>query len=194
MERDLTTGWQGPSPRAKACEYPYCGVWGTDLNPAAVEAAARKQPVSEFRVKARVAVHEGPDVGFPHVGDLEEGTVVTVLEQHEHDCHWFRVAYGGRDDRWAHWCVNYKQLMQHNFESNPTKLTDDNIDQFVVCERCKSVPYCSGTCRSLDRLHHAPRGGGFPGTTHADLCTEDYMDNAKLPYVEPTPICKPCPR
>jgi len=86
-------------------------VWGTDPNPAAVEAAARKQPVSEFRVKARVAVHEGPGVGFPHVGDLEEGTVVTVLEQHEHDCHWFRVAYGGRDDRWAHWCVNYKQLM-----------------------------------------------------------------------------------
>ena len=66
-----------------------------------------------------------------------------------------------------------------------TKLTNDNVDHFVVCERCRSVAYCSEQCRALDRVHrHRNPWDGFVGT-HADQCDADCknLDNATLPYV-----------
>ena len=64
----------------------------------------------------------------------------------------------------------------------PTKLTDENIGQFVLCDKCKSVAYCSGTCRDADKRTSTWNMWDGEMCTHEDLC-EEYMDNSTLPYV-----------
>ena len=93
-------------------------------------------------------------------------------------------AYCGADTRGIQDPMNDANV-QAQAKANRTKLTDDNIDQFVICQRCRSVAYCSEQCRALDRVHR--RWNSWDGVigTHADQCDGDveYLDNATLPYV-----------
>jgi len=51
-----------------------------------------------------------------------------------------------------------------------TKLTDENISQFVVCEKCRSVAYCSEACRNADATTPTEdwQWGDEESCTHAD--------------------------
>lgn len=65
---------------------------------------------------------------------------------------------------------------------NRTKLTDETLSQFVLCDKCRSAAYCSPACRDADvcTISWDKWDGGQ--ATHADNC-QPYMDNDRLPYV-----------
>ena len=65
---------------------------------------------------------------------------------------------------------------------NRTKLTDENVSKFVLCDKCRSAAYCSTACRDADAC--TPLRNGWDGEeyAHADIC-EPYKDNDRLPYV-----------
>lgn len=66
----------------------------------------------------------------------------------------------------------------------PTKLTDNNVSQFVICGKCRSVAYCSEACRTADATTKTRDEWETDETllTHAERC-EPYKDNDKFPYV-----------
>lgn len=65
---------------------------------------------------------------------------------------------------------------------NRSKLTDETLSQFMLCEKCRSVAYCSEACRDADKT--TPFWNQWDGQdcTHDDIC-EPYLDNDRLPYV-----------
>lgn len=66
---------------------------------------------------------------------------------------------------------------------NRTKLTDETLGQFVMCEKCRSVAYCSEECRDADAVTPFwDRWSGEGEIAHGGMC-EPYMKNDKLPYV-----------
>lgn len=67
-------------------------------------------------------------------------------------------------------------------DNSRTKLTDETLELFVLCEKCRSVAYCSMSCRDADANTETWQPWDGKTCTHADLC-EPYMDNDRMPYV-----------
>jgi len=63
-----------------------------------------------------------------------------------------------------------------------TKLTDQNIANFIICEVCKSKAYCSESCREKDRTEKTRDLWTGDESCHAELC-EPYVPQQEFPYV-----------
>lgn len=59
---------------------------------------------------------------------------------------------------------------------NRTKLTDEALPDFILCDKCRSIVCCSEACRDADKTTACPNMWDAEERTHEEIC-EPYLDN-----------------